>query len=227
MNLDSAFRLTEIFLAWALIQQSIEHLRMPGKERFLFLSRLMLSLLLLFGLQTHWVCLALLGLGIWMLQRFQGPYNGGSDRMGLFILCCLCLAYFMPSERWQEAVFGYLALQCILSYFIAGWVKLMNPEWRSGRALQDVLLFSAYPASESIRAWAGRSQLICAVSWVVISFEILFPLSLLTHMTLIIGLVFAATFHFANACLFGLNRFFWIWLAAYPSLLWLQQRLFL
>ena len=27
----------------------------------------------------------------------------------------------------------------------------------------------------------------------------------------------------ANACLFGLNRF-WIWICAYPSILWLQQR---
>jgi hypothetical protein len=40
----------------------------------------------------------------------------------------------------------------------------------------------------------------------------------------VIGLTLAALFHFVNACLFGLNRFFWIWLAAYPSLLWLQQR---
>ena len=43
-------------------------------------------------------------------------------------------------------------------------------------------------------------------------------------LSLVIGLSFATLFHFANACLFGLNRFFWIWLAAYPSLLWLQQR---
>ena len=56
-------------------------------------------------------------------------------------------------------------------------------------------------------------------------FELLFPLCLLTQPTLIVGLGIAATFHFANACLFGLNRFFWIWLAAYPSLLWFQGRL--
>jgi hypothetical protein len=64
------------------------------------------------------------------------------------------------------------------------------------------------------------------MSWAVISFELLFPLALLTHLTLIIGLAIAAIFHFANACLFGLNRFFWIWLAAYPSILWLQHRIF-
>ena len=39
-------------------------------------------------------------------------------------------------------------------------------------------------------------------------------------------LAVAATFHLANACLFGLNRFFWTWLAVYPAILWLQDRLF-
>lgn len=29
-----------------------------------------------------------------------------------------------------------------------------------------------------------------------------------------------------NACLFGLNRFFWIWIMAYPSMFWFQQRIF-
>ena len=29
-----------------------------------------------------------------------------------------------------------------------------------------------------------------------------------------------------GACLFGLNRFFWTWLAAYPALVWLQGRVF-
>jgi hypothetical protein len=56
--------------------------------------------------------------------------------------------------------------------------------------------------------------------------ESLFPLTLLTHAALIIGLSIAAAFHLANASLFGLNRFFWIWLASYPSLLWFQERIF-
>jgi hypothetical protein len=38
------------------------------------------------------------------------------------------------------------------------------------------------------------------------------------------ALALTAAFHLANACLFGLNRFLWVWLAAYPSLIWLQAR---
>ncbi len=226
MSLDLTIRFTEVLLALAFLQQSVEHLYAPRDEQRLFLPRIVLSFLLLIGFQTQWVCLALVINGLLILKRFQGPYNGGSDRMGLLILCCLCLAHFMPTLRWQEYIFGYLALQLVLSYFIAGWIKIVNPEWRNGRALQDVFSFSAYPVSEALRVWASWPRLLCLMSWVVMLFELLFPLTLLTQTTLIIGLVIASFFHLANAFLFGLNRFFWIWLAAYPSIIWLQQRIF-
>ncbi|MDE1153681.1 MAG: HTTM domain-containing protein [Micavibrio sp.] len=226
MTLDFAIRLTEILLGLALLQQSLEHCRAPLREQLLFMPRALLCILLILGVQAWWVSLALVALGLLILRCFNGPYNGGSDRMSLLILCCLCLILFMPALKGQEVIFGYLALQLVLSYFISGLVKIMNPEWRNGRALQDVFSFSAYPASEALRAWAQRPRLLCVMSWGVMLFELLFPLTLLTQATLIAGLVIAAIFHFANACLFGLNRFFWIWLAAYPSILWLQHRIF-
>ena len=117
-------------------------------------------------------------------------------------------------------------MQLMLSYFIAGLVKVLNPEWRNGRALQDVFHFSAYPASESLRGFAERPRLLWLMSWAVILFELLFPFTILSQKMLIMGLVVAAIFHFANVWLFGFNRFFWAWLAAYPSILWLQSRIF-
>lgn len=225
MTLDLAIRLTEILLGWAFLLQSLEHLSGPKREKIIFLPRAILSLFLMAGFQTPWVCLALGILSLFILNRFQGPYNGGSDRMSHLILFCLVLVHFVPGAAMQEYVFGYLALQLILSYFIAGWVKIVNPEWRSGRALQDVFCFSAYPVSEQTRDLANQPHLLYAGAWAVMLFEILFPFSLATQATLIIGLVLAAMFHLANAWLFGLNRFFWIWLAAYPSLLWFQDRI--
>jgi uncharacterized membrane protein YphA (DoxX/SURF4 family) len=226
MSFDIAIRATEILLALAFIQQSAEHLSGPRNEQILFLPRLVLSVMLLLGIQTQWACLALLVLGLFVLKRFQGPYNGGSDRMGLLILCCLSAVHFMPSFAWQEVIFAYLALQLMLSYFISGWVKIINTDWRNGRALQDVFRFSAYPVSEELREFAKRPQLLWLMSWAVMLFELLFPLALLSKETLICGLVIATLFHLANACLFGLNRFLWIWIAAYPSVLWLQHRIF-
>lgn len=226
MSFDEAIRLTEILMGFAFAQQSIEHLISFKNERYLFLPRLLLALLLVVGFQTAWVSVLLLLLGLAILRRFQGPYNGGADRMSLLMLCCLCLVHVAPTQYWKEIAFGYLALQLVLSYFISGWVKIVNPDWRSGRALCDVFQFSAYPVSESLRQWSSSPRMLFMMSWGVMLFELLFPVALLSKTSLIVALVITASFHFSNACLFGLNRFFWIWIAAYPSILWFQFRLF-
>ncbi|NIA71109.1 HTTM domain-containing protein [Pelagibius litoralis] len=226
MDFDSAQRLTEILLALAFLQQSLEHLSAARDEQRLFALRIVLSLLLLFGVQSQWATVGLVILSLPILHRFQGPYNGGSDRMGLLILICLCLSHFAPNQSWKDIALGYLALQLVLSYLISGWVKIVNPDWRSGRALSDVFQFSAYPVSENLRSIARQPRLVLAASWAVMLFEIAFPATLLHPVTLIAGLSVAGLFHLANAVLFGLNRFFWVWLAAYPSILWLQHRVF-
>lgn len=225
MTLETAMRATEMLLAWAFIQQSAEHLYRPTDGRFLFGLRIACALALLFGVLTVWSLCALALISLVMLHRFEGPYNGGSDKMSVLILWCLLLAHLMPTPYLQKAAFGYLAIQLTLSYFVSGWVKLLNPEWRTGRALRDVFAFSAYPVSEGLRSLANYPALCWTASWSVILFEVLFPLSLFSQPLLIAALCLTASFHFANACLFGLNRFFWIWLAAYPSLLWFQEQI--
>ena len=225
MTLEIALRATEILIALVYLQQSAEHLLADTRDRLLFLARAALAGALLSGVAPSVVCLLLMAHAVVVLHRYQGAYNGGSDRMGLLILFCLCLARLAPSEQLQEIAFGYLAIQLVLSYVVSGWVKLLNAEWRRGQALRNVFSYSAYPVSEDIRGWADRPRLLLAMSWSVILFELLFPLALLAPAMLAVGLVVAATFHLANAFLFGLNRFFWTWLAAYPSLIWFQARL--
>lgn len=234
MTLDCALRLTAALMALAFVQQSLEHLRPAVRlqERMLFAPRLLLSVLLLIasagppslGFLPPFLLLALVANHLLILPFFNGPYNGGADRMSLLILLCLTGAYTLPEARWRELAFGYLGMQLLLSYFMSGWVKIVNPQWRRGQALRDVFLFSAYPAGENIRRWAGHPRLLLMAGWAVIGFELAFPLTFLSRPALLAGLVIAAVFHGANACLFGLNRFFWIWICAYPSILWLQDR---
>ena len=225
MSFEAAARLTETLLALALIQQSLEHLRRFRDERVIFLARIGLCLAVVLGVASPWPLVGLAILSLVVLYRFQGPFNGGSDRMGLLALWCLTLARLLPTPHGREVAFGYLGVQLMLSYFIAGWVKLRNPEWRTGRALRDVFQFSAYPVAEDLRRWADRPRVLLIMSWTVIVFELAFPLTLVSRTTLFAGLAVAAAFHLANACLFGLNRFFWTWLAAYPAIVWLQERI--
>lgn len=225
MTLELAVRLAEIILGFAIFQQSIEFMRGQQTEKTLGFIRAVLAILLMLGLQPLLVESALLVTAIMLIQRFQGPYNGGSDTMTVLVLLCFWLSHLAPSRYWQEIALGYLAVQLILSYFQSGWVKVVNPEWRSGRALQQVFALSAYAVSENVRLWAGRPQVLLAMSWSVMVFELLFPLALFNQTLLIVALSIAALFHLANACLFGLNRFFWIWPAAFPVIMWFQSRL--
>ena len=226
MTYETAARLTEIFLALSFIQQGLEHLVSFRKERVLFGVRIVLSVLVITGLAAPWPLVGLALSSLPFLSRFQGPYNGGSDRMGLLALWCLTASRLLPGEKGPEVAFGYLGAQLILSYFVSGGVKVLNPDWRSGRALADVFQFSTYPVTEDLRRWADRPRILFVMSWAVMLFELAFPLALISQPSLIAALVIAGAFHLANAWLFGLNRFFWTWLAVYPAILWLQGRVF-
>lgn len=226
MTFDLALRLTGAALGFALAQQALEHMAARDRaERRLFAPRLILGALLAAGVAPLPVCLGLLAQALAALRRFDGPYNGGSDRMSFLCLICLTAAHGLPTQGGRELALAYLAAQLTLSYALAGWVKLVNPDWRSGVALCDVFRFSAYPVARNLRALADRPRLLAAAGWGVMLFEALFPLAFLHPGALAAALVCAAAFHLANAALFGLNRFFWAWLAAYPALIWLQGRL--
>ena len=225
MTFEAAQRATEILLALAFLQQAAEHVWGSRVATGLMALRGLGAAALLAGWGQPVVLLALCTQGVAMLHRFGGPYNGGSDRMGLLVLVCLTLSHWLPAGRAQEAALGYLGVQVVLSYFISGQVKIVNPDWRSGRALAEVFRFSAYPVSDDLRRLADRPRLLWGASWAVMGLELAFPLALLDRWALIVALGMAAAFHVANACLFGLNRFVWVWIASYPAILWLQDRI--
>ena len=226
MSLEAALRLTEILLGCTLIQQSLEQGARPSAERPLFALRLLLACALVAGFHAPLAAWGLLLLAILLLRRYDGPYNGGSDRMGLLILTSVALCHAAPTLRLKEVALGYLGVQLILSYVMAGWVKAVNREWWTGAALRDVFAFSAYPQTAALRQLAARPALLRLGGRAVVVFELAFPLGLVSPHALAVMLTLAALFHLANALLFGLNRFLWIWLSAYPALWWLQGRLF-
>lgn len=223
MTLDAARRLSEVLMAWAFVQQGLEHLSGARGGRWPFAVQIVLALGIGAGIQPSLLEGLLVLVSLDVLRRFDGPYNGGSDRMRLLLLCCVWASRLAPSPVWSRAALGYLAVQVTLSYAMAGWVKLGNPDWRSGRALQDVFAFSVYPVSEGLRAWANAPHAMRALAWATIAFEAAFPLALLSASALPAVLAVALAFHVVNACVFGLNRFVWIWVAGYPCLLWFQQ----
>ena len=223
MSFEIALRLCEVCLAFAIVQRGIEHIKIGDPA--IFVVQIAAALALISGLQTPW-CLVILWLACAaQLLRFQGAYNGGADKMALLCVTCLLCAHWAPSQQLADVALAYLAVQVVLSYFVSGWVKLRNPSWRAGRALADVFAISAYPVSQDLRGLAARQKLLVIGSWVVILFEVMFPIALLHPVALVFALGLAAVFHLANAMLFGLNRFLWIWLSAFPAVIWFQDKL--
>lgn len=138
--------------------------------------------------------------------RWRGAFNGGSDYMTVTVLLALAVAALVDRPLATLACLWYVALQCCLSYFVAGVVKLSRANWRNGRAL------SAFTGGRLSPRRAARW------SWAVIGFQSAFPLALLVAGLAPVFVLGAVGFHLGNFYFFGLNRFFWAWLATYPAL---------
>lgn len=158
-----------------------------------------------------------------ILIRWRGAFNGGSDFMTLVVLTGLLIsqvvgAFGNVQLGWQ-AGFWYIAIQAITSYFMSGAVKLLRPEWRNGSAMTIFLngaIYGPLSATHSLR----HPWLAMVGSWGFIVWEILFPLSLLEPRLAAVFCAVAALFHFLVFWFFGLNRFFWAWVCAFPAIIW-------
>ncbi len=160
----------------------------------------------------------------WISARFGGSFNGGSDFMTFHILAAALLALLFPS--YERIALSYVAAQSVMSYFIAGIVKIKSSEWRNGRALPFFLLYANAAHESSTKYWLAKSPILSLiVSWCVIVFELLFPLSLLSPTSAIIFVSLGAVFHLGNVYFFGLNRFFFAWLSSYPAIILLANPL--
>jgi hypothetical protein len=161
---------------------------------------------------------ATLGLSV----RFRGTYNGGSDAMLLVVL--LALALVRTDPRLALAGLGYAAVHLVLSYAISGVAKLREPRWRDGTALDTLVRLPQYGVPPRLIAILTRPAAKLA-TFAMLGFECAFPIALLDPTVCVVALVGAAVFHLVNAIVFGLNRFLWAWLAAFPALLFWVERL--
>jgi hypothetical protein len=124
-----------------------------------------------------------------------------------------------------DGALGWIAIQTLLSYVMAGLVKVRAPAWRHGEALSAFLSSPRYAAPLASRRLASSKSVMRFASLGVIGFELSAGLVLFVPEPVVLGwLGLAATFHLVNAWVFGLNRFFFAWLAAYPAVVYWAAR---
>lgn len=211
--------------AW--VRTALDRVFRPGAYTALIGLRLALSLGLALGLLSGGLGLTgavlLFVIALLLLLRWRGAFNGGSDFMTLVGLTGLLIAHVLgaftdPASGWRGGLW-YITLQTLSSYFVSGWVKLLRPEWRSGRAMTVFLDTGIYGplAANSIYRSPRVAQ---ACSWAFTLWEGCFPLALLDLRLAAAFCAVAAVFHFLVFWFFGLNRFVWAWLATYPAVLY-------
>lgn len=156
--------------------------------------------------------------------RFRGAYNGGSDAMLLVVALALALARTAPGTALGRAGLAWAAVQVVLSYFVAGVAKLGDRRWLDGRAMPFLVRLPHYHVPAWAQALLSWRPAALGAAWAMLGFELVAPAALVDR-RLALGVIgFGAAFHLANALVFGLNRFLWTWLAAYPALLFWAGR---
>lgn len=153
--------------------------------------------------------------------RWRGAFNGGSDSMTLVVLTGLLIATTATSSI-EPVLAGiiYIAIQSVLSYFIAGVSKLKFRHWRDGSVLVRFLDAGSYRVPPSLRNVLQTPTAAVSCCWAILIFELLFPFALLDWRICLAFLCAGTLFHLGNNLVFGLNRFFFAWLATYPAIFW-------
>ncbi len=185
--------------------------------------RLVLALGLMLGWHGLWLSLPLMAIAVLLLLRWRGAFNGGSDFMTLVGLSGMLwvdgLTPLWGAELAWRAGLWWVTLQLITSYFMSGWVKLKHRGWRNGTALPLFLETGIYGPLSPSSPWR-QPALARAVAWGFILWEGLFALVFLDIRLAWVGCGLGLLFHLLVFWYFGLNRFFWAWLATYPALLY-------
>ncbi len=204
------------------VRRLLDFLYRPDIHRIHLLVRLAAAASLLWG-SSPASALLLFASTLLILIRWRGAFNGGSDFMSIVVLTGLLAAHLAsqwvePGMAWKAGLW-YIAIHAITSYFISGAIKWVTREWRDGSALVYFLdggLHGPLPAASRYR----KRPIAIACSWAFIVWECLFPFALAGPRVAAVFCAVAAFFHFLVFRYFGLNRFFWAWLASFPAIIW-------
>lgn len=194
-------------------------------ERFVALLFVRIPLAAALGMGQLWAAPLLLVSHLAICARFRGTFNGGSDYMTSVLLLSLTVAACGDSRLASKASLAYITVQLVLSYFLAGLVKLRQAQWRSGEALSTLLGSNRYGGSATLGRVLSRPLMARTAALLLLSFECAFPLALTGPSAALVFLSFGAAFHLVNARVLGLNRFFFAWVSGYPALLYFAHSL--
>jgi hypothetical protein len=224
---NGIWRINDIKSDFAFLPDFIQNILLHILKYQTFINIIYLRLLLsivLFFTPNVLIIIVLFFISLLIALRWRGTFNGGSDYMGLIILISLLIANISKNPNYKLASIYYLCFQVSSSYFLAGFVKIKNKDWRNGTSLKKFISNTIYTNNKKIVTFTCNNNVNMILSIVIILWELSFPLAFLDSKFAIFILCFGFIFHLINAYILGLNRFLIIWVATYPAILFLSQR---
>lgn len=156
-----------------------------------------------------------------LLIRVRTPLSihaAGTMVMVTFTGAALGLA--AGTHRSMEFALVFIAAQACLSYFVAGASKLRERSWRSGQAIGFIASTLMWGNGRRAAALKAHRRVAFSLSWVTMTAECAFPLTLAVPLPVTAGLLAcAAVFHIMTAIEMGLNSFVWAFGSTYPAII--------
>ncbi len=149
-----------------------------------------MAVVLLTGLlcKRNYVLSLVMFLVVLMYHHITHPVINGGDQVVLFYMFLGVFCNNRPSfseesiiRLFQDALNNFCILiaqiQVALIYLVSGWDKLNSETWIDGTAIFNLLQVDFYPTNWLQALTEGVDlQTLVMVSWLVIAFELLFPL---------------------------------------------------
>ncbi len=168
------------------------------------------------SLRNRWLAGGVIGRSLHVVLRYPNVLGLLAAR----IFAGLALVSLADTPAVRTAYLWFVALQCCLSYFVAGVAKASAQGWRAGSYLVGIFQTRIYGHAGLSALLQDHRQLATILARLVITWECVFPAVLAAPVPIVlIFIAGGAAFHVVNAYIMGLNIFVWAFLAAYPAIL--------
>lgn len=165
-------------------------------------------------------------IGFLMNLRNAAYRTETENRFSLIIIGALLLRSLLPTDGVTLTSFWFIALLVCLSYLTTGISKLGYRNWRKGEGFKDIVTSIEFVPVKKINTFFEQHKVLTRLmNWLIILFECTFPVMLFAGQIVFwCFLVIGIFFHVAIAFGFRTGKFFWVWMATYPALIFIAQR---
>ena len=153
---------------------------------------------------------------------FRSPYghDGGFQMYTVALLGLSIGSSFGTQSTIGMLSLWYIAIQVVLSYVLAGIVKIISPFWTKGYAMKGVFGTKIYGNEFVFNLVKNNRALGLFFCWSVILIETFyFAIFLLDFKTALLLVLGGFVFHLCTAVFMGLNDFFYSFSSTYPALI--------